>query len=76
MDAGLIGLCFYTRQDLNRAKRSSDLTLGFWAGPAGASAAMQRVGHRIVDAFTAAGLAVGWDGSAAHRPTVDLRGVA
>jgi len=28
-----------------------------------------------VDAFTAAGLAVDWDGSAAYRPTVDLRGV-
>jgi len=29
-----------------------------------------------VDAFTAAGLVVDWDGSASHRPTVDLRGVA
>lgn len=76
MEAGLVGLCFYTRQDLNRAKRSSDLSLGFWAGPVGASAAMEQVGRRIVDAFTAAGLAVDWDGSAAHRPTVDLRGVA
>jgi bifunctional non-homologous end joining protein LigD len=76
MDAGLIGLCFYTRQDLNRAKRSSDLSLGFWAGPEGAGAAMEQVGRRIVDAFTAAGLVVDWDGSASHRPTVDLRGVA
>lgn len=76
MEAGPVGLCFYTRQDLNRAKRSSDLSLGFWAGPEGASAAMEQVGRRIVDAFTAAGLAVDWDGSAAHRPTVDLRGVA
>lgn len=76
MDAGLVGLCFYTRQDLNRAKRSSDLSLGFWAGPEGASAAMEQVGRTIVDAFSAAGLAVDWDGSAAQRPTVNLRGVA
>lgn len=76
MDAGLVGLCFYTRQDLNRAKRSSDLSLGFWAGPDGASAAMEQVGRTIVAAFTAVGLAVDWNGAAAQRPTVDLRGVA
>ena len=76
MDAGLVGLCFYSRQDLNRAKRSSDLSLGFWAAPEGASDAMEQVGRTIVDAFSAAGLVVDWNGSAAQRPTVDLRGVA
>lgn len=75
-EAGLVGLCFYTRQDLNRAKRSSDLALGFWAAPEGASAAMEAVGRTIVDAFRAAGLTVEWSGSASSRPTVDLRGVA
>ncbi|MCF7749154.1 hypothetical protein KQ945_00250 [Bacillus subtilis subsp. subtilis] len=76
MAAGLVGLCFYTRQDLNRAKRSSDLGLGFWAAPDGATAAMEAVGRRIVEAFTGAGLAVHWNGSAFCRPTLDLRGVA
>lgn len=75
-EAGLVGLCFYTRQDLNRAKRSSDLALGFWAAPEGATAAMETVGRTIVDAFSAAGLPVEWSGSASSRPTVDLRGVA
>ena len=74
VDAGLIGMCFYTRQDQNRAKKSSDLALGFWGAPEGEPADMQRVGQRIVDAFVQAGLPVRWNGSERARPIVDLRG--
>ena len=73
VDAGLIGMCFYTRQDQNRAKSSSDLSLGFWGAPEGQAADMKRVGKMIVDAFTQAGLPVRWNGSENSRPMVDLR---
>lgn len=75
-EAGLIGMCFYTRQDLDRAKRSSDLDLAFWGGPQGEADAMKRVGQRIVEAFDGIGLAVRWPGSELRRPIVDLRSIA
>ena len=71
--AGLHGFCFYTRQDLNRAKRTSQLSLAFWGAPKGAAADMLRVGRLIVKAFEAAGTPVRWNESAATRPEVDLR---
>jgi bifunctional non-homologous end joining protein LigD len=72
-EAGLAGVCFYTRQDLNRAKRSSDLPLGFWGGPSGESQPTRRVGQLIVEAFGDVGLPVTWSGSEHVRPVVDLR---
>lgn len=72
-EAGLAGMCFYTRQDLNRAKRSSDLALAFWGGPEGEAEPTNRVGHKIVEAFGSVGLPVKWNGSERVRPTVDLR---
>lgn len=66
-------MCFYTRQDLNRAKRSSDLALAFWGGPEGEAEPTNRVGHKIVEAFGSVGLPVKWNGSERVRPTVDLR---
>lgn len=71
--AGLAGVCFYTRQDLNRAKRSSDLALAFWGGPSGESEPTKRVGRQIVEAFGDVGLPVTWSGSKHARPVVDLR---
>jgi len=71
--AGLHGFCFYTRQDLNRAKRTSQLSLAFWGAPEGQSADMLRVGRLVVAAFDAAGLPVRWSESPAVRPEVDLR---
>lgn len=74
-EAGLIGLCFYTRQDLNRAKRSSDLALAFWGGPGGEAESTKRVGRKIIEAFDSVGLPVRWNGSEHGRPMVDLRSV-
>jgi hypothetical protein len=66
-------VCFYTRQDLNAAKRSSRLSLAFWGAPEGADADMLRAGRRIVDAFRDAGFEVQWNESASLRPALDLR---
>lgn len=71
--AGVHGFCFYTRQDLNRAKRSSQLSLAFWGAPKGADADMLRVGELIVEHFRKAGFEVRWNGAASMRPEVDLR---
>lgn len=71
--AGIVGFCFYTRQDLNRAKRSSLLPLAFWAAPDGARIGMIGIGQRIVEAFRRHGFSVNWNGSATQRPTVYLQ---
>lgn len=72
-DAGLIGICFYTRQDQNRAKRTSLLSLGFWGAPDGNDESMIQVGRKVVEIFTANGFLVDWRGSAGSRPAVYLR---
>lgn len=71
--AGLHGICFYTRQDLNAAKRSSRLSLAFWGAPEGADADMLRVGDLIVETFRDAGFQVQWNQTASRRPELDLR---
>lgn len=71
--AGLHGVCFYTRQDLNAAKRSSRLSLAFWGAPEGADADMLRIGRLIVEAFREAGFELQWNETAARRPELDLR---
>lgn len=68
----VIGFCFYTGQDLSRAKRSSELPLAIWGAPEGEAAATEKVGRLVVDAFTAAGFEVHWNGSAGMRPSVYL----
>ena len=77
VQANLHGFCFYSRQDLNRAKRTSQLPLSFWGATldgttGGAPKDMQRVGKLIVDTFKNAGFLVDWDGSGEMRPTVFL----
>ncbi len=72
-DAGLQGICFYTRQDSERAKQTSQLTLAFWGAPAGQPKDMERVGWLIVNAFQENGFTVDWDGSGGTRPTVYLQ---
>ena len=71
--AGLHGFCFYTRQDLNRAKRTSQLPLAFWGAPEGEPEDMERVGRQIVETLRENGFTVDWDGSGATRPTVILQ---
>ena len=71
-NSGLVGFCFYSRSDLNRAKRTSQLALSFWGAPAGEPEAMTTVGAQIVAAFGDAGFPVDWNGTASSRPTVFL----
>ncbi|SCL23917.1 Ankyrin repeat-containing protein [Micromonospora nigra] len=71
--AGLHGFCYYTRQDTNRAKRTSRLPLAFWGAPEGGPGDMERVGDLIVRTFRAHGFGVTWNGSGGSRPVVDLR---
>lgn len=41
------GFCFYSRQDQNRAKRTGQLSLSFWAAPKGENEAMKK--SRAID---------------------------
>lgn len=68
----VLGFCFYTRQDLLRAKRSSDLPLAIWGAPEGSSEDTEAVGNMVVDAFKNAGFHVLWNGSSRYRPSVFL----
>ena len=73
-DAGLKGFCFYSGDDMKRAKRTSDLSIGFWGPPD--SAAMEQIGQAIVDAFASVGLPAEWDGTERMRPCIDLRSIS
>lgn len=75
-EAGPHGFCFYTRQDLQRAKNTGGLSLAFWGAPDGADPDMERVGRLVVSTFEAAGVPVRWNGSPGTRPDLDLRGFA
>lgn len=70
--ASIEGFCFYTRQDLNTAKRSSLLYLGVWGAPAGADEHIVKVGSYIIWVFEKHGFEARWNGLAATRPCVTL----
>lgn len=70
VEAGLIGFCFITRQDMNRARRTSQLPVGFWGAPDGEPQSMIRVGRQVVRAFRSKGFAVEWDDTPTMRPIV------
>ncbi len=72
--ASLKGFCFYSGDDMKRAKRTSDLYIGFWGPPD--SAAMEQIGQAIVDAFVSVGLPAEWDGTERMRPCIDLRSLS
>lgn len=75
VEAGLIGICFYTRQDLNRAKRTSQLSLAFWGAPAGALDDMLHIGRLITQTFAEHGFILDWNGSASMRPIIFLQDI-
>ena len=68
----IIGVCFYTRQDLERARKVSALLLAFCGFPENDDTSTQRVGQLVVDAFSRAGFRVIWDGCSRNRPTICL----
>jgi uncharacterized protein len=69
------GFCFYTSQDLSRAKRTSQLPLAFWGAPDGNAKAMLSTGQIIVDAFKQYPFIVDWIGSENSRPTIYLQNI-
>ncbi|MEU6925698.1 ankyrin repeat domain-containing protein [Streptomyces sp. NPDC046631] len=71
---GLVGFCYYTRQDAARARRTGHLLLAFWGAPDGSPRTMERAGGLVVGAFREAGFRVHWNGTGDSRPSVDLTG--
>lgn len=68
----VIGFCFYTRQDLNTAKESSQLYLGIWGAPEGKDEETIAIGKLAVDIFKQHGFEAEWNGTASVRPCILL----
>lgn len=68
----IIGFCFYTVQDSDRAKKSSELLLGIWGAPEGGDKETIAVGQLVVKTFIDAGFHVIWPENASTRPLVYL----
>jgi len=66
------GFCFYTRQDLERAKETSMLMLGYWGAPDGEDKSTESIGNLIIETFKQANFNVQWSGKASDRPYVLL----
>lgn len=66
----IIGFCFYSKQDFNRAKRTSILPLSFWASPDGNDENMIKVGNIIVKIIEENELKVVWNGHSSQRPLI------
>jgi hypothetical protein len=66
------GFCFYTLQDLNRAKQSSQLYLGIWGAPDGKDEDMIAVSKLVISVFEKHNFETSWNASAATRPCVLL----
>ncbi len=67
-----LGFCFYTRQDLDRAKKTGKLSLGIWGAPDGSPTQIATVAEIAIDAFQSSGLPVRWDSDPSERPMVLL----
>ncbi|MFI6722738.1 ankyrin repeat domain-containing protein [Streptomyces atratus] len=72
--AGLVGFCYYTRQDAERARDTGYLSLAFWGAPDGSTRTMEHAGGIVVRAFRAAGFHVDWNGTGNSRACVALTG--
>lgn len=71
---GLVGFCYYTRQDAERARETGHLLLAFWGAPDGSTRRTEHAGELVVRAFRGAGFAVDRNGAADSRPSVGLTG--
>ncbi len=68
----IIGFCFYTRQDLERAMNTSILMLGYWGALEGKDKESEKIGKLIVEVFEKAGFETNWSGKASDRPAILL----
>ncbi|MEL5957975.1 ankyrin repeat domain-containing protein [Streptomyces sp. CLV115] len=71
---GLVGFCYYTGQDAERARATGRLFLAFWGAPDGSARRTEQAGELVVRAFREAGFRVDWNGAGDSRPSVDLAG--
>jgi len=67
-----IGICFYTRQDLNRAKRSAQLNIGIWGANEGGVEETVVIGQKLRDEAESLNLPVHWNGRPDTRPMILL----
>lgn len=68
----LTGICFYTRQDLNRAKRTSQLNIGIWGASEGGVKETAAIGHQLREAAEKLDIPVHWNGKSDIRPMLLL----
>jgi hypothetical protein len=68
---GVWGWCFTTTQDMDRARATREMPIGF-GGADGSDAQTMRVGERVCAAFRAAACEVEWAGTPDKRPSVLL----
>ncbi|WP_345949495.1 hypothetical protein ABDD95_21865 [Mucilaginibacter sp. PAMB04274] len=68
----ITGFCFYTRQDLNTAKRSSQLYLGIWGAPDGNDENTIAIGEQVISVFEQHNFETNWNTTAGTRPCVLL----
>lgn len=67
------GFCFYTTTDLNRAKRTSKLSLAFWGAPDGNDESLLNVAQTIIAQLSKTPFVVDWNGSVKQRPMIYLQ---
>lgn len=72
-EPSIAGFCFYTRQDLDRAKDTSELPLAIWGAPEGGNEETIKVGNLVVQILTDSGFDIKWNGSSLIRPSVYLQ---
>jgi ankyrin repeat protein len=68
----IIGFCFYTKQDRDRAKEYGILPLAIWGAPGGGESDTIKVGKIVVELLRNSGFEVGWNEIGSTRPEVYL----
>jgi hypothetical protein len=71
-EGSIIGFCFVTAQDIDRARSYAQLPISLWGSPDGNDEATLRVGEALVEALKREGMEVVWDATAGSRPIVLL----
>ena len=67
-----IGICFYTRQDLKRAKRSAQLNIGIWGADEGGVEETLAIGQKLRDEAESLELPIHWNDRPDTRPVILL----
>ena len=68
----LLGACFYTKEDGQRARNTGELRIALWAPQDDFDHSMRAIGRAVVEEFARVGLEIDWDGRSRSRPVVRL----